>query len=148
MQAVLFTLLEWFQPAATGGGGGGGGGAGDGASAIPGGCEGGMGSTMPMILAMMAIFYFMLIRPQQKRQKEQDQMLTALRKGVKVRTTGGILGEIFSIEDREVVLVLQDNRTKINVLRSNIAGVEPDPSAKKAEGDDKKQKQKSKEDEG
>jgi len=107
-----------------------------------------MGSTMPMILAMMAIFYFMLIRPQQKRQKEQDQMLTALRKGVKVRTTGGILGEIFSIEDREVVLVLQDNRTKINVLRSNIAGVEPDPSAKKAEGDDKKQKQKSKEDEG
>jgi len=106
--------------------------------------------TMPMILAMMAIFYFMLIRPQQKRQKEQDQMLSALRKGAKVRTTGGILGEIFSIEDREVVLVLQDNRTKINVLRSNIAGVEPDPSAKKAEDDDKKQKsqQKSKEDEG
>lgn len=143
MHVVLFTLLEWFQPAATGGGGGGGGGGG--AAAAPTGCEGGMG-TMPMILAMMAIFYFMLIRPQQKRQKEQDQMLGGLRKGVKVRTTGGILGEIFSIEDREVVLVLQDNRTKINVLRSNIAGVEPDPSAKKAEGDDKKQK--SKEDEG
>ncbi len=89
MHAFLFSLLELFQPEATGGGGGGGG-----AGAAPGGgmgCEGQMG----MILVMMLIFYFMLIRPQQKRQREQDSMLKALRKGVKVRTTGGILGEIF-----------------------------------------------------
>jgi len=149
VHAVLFSLLEWFQPEATGGGAGGGGGGGE---AVPagGGCE----TQMGLLLVMMLIFYFMLIRPQQKRQKEQDSMLKALRKGLKVRTTGGILGEIFSIDDREAVLLMPDNRTKINVLRANIAGPEPDPAAlKEAEekGDKKKSDAKSdesKEDEG
>jgi preprotein translocase subunit YajC len=149
VHAVLFSLLEWFQPEATGGGGGGGAGdgGGGGGDAVGGalGCEGNMG----LLLVMMLIFYFMLIRPQQKRQKETDSMLKALRKGVKVRTTGGILGEIFSIDEREAVLLMPDNRTKLNVLRSNIAGAEPDPSAQKDDGkNDKKSDKKSKEDEG
>jgi preprotein translocase subunit YajC len=105
------------------------------------GCEGNLG----LILVMMLIFYFMLIRPQQKRQKEQDAMLKALRKGVKVRTTGGILGEIFSIDEREAVLLMPDNKTKINVLRANIAGPEPDPAALK-EAEEKKGKDKGKSD--
>ncbi len=134
VHALLFSLLELFQPEATGGGGGagaagGGGGGGGGA----GGCE----TQMGLLLVMMLIFYFMLIRPQQKRQKEQEAMLKALRKGVKVRTTGGILGEIFSIDEREAVLLMPDNKTKINVLRANIAGPEPSAEELAAKDDDK-----------
>ncbi|NOY93735.1 MAG: preprotein translocase subunit YajC [Deltaproteobacteria bacterium] len=78
---------------------------------------------MAMIALMFAVFYFLLIRPQQKRQKAQDAMLGALTKGAIVRTTGGIRGEITQIDDREVTLLVAD-RTRINVLRSAIAGPE------------------------
>ncbi|NCQ60178.1 MAG: preprotein translocase subunit YajC [Myxococcales bacterium] len=78
---------------------------------------------MAMIALMFAVFYFLLIRPQQKRQKAQEAMLSALAKGVVVRTTGGIRGEITQIDEREVTLLVAD-RTRINVLRSAIAGPE------------------------
>jgi preprotein translocase subunit YajC len=69
---------------------------------------------------MFAIFYFLLIRPQQKRQKEIDDMLKALRKGDKVRTTGGIRGEIVDLNETDATLLVAD-KVKINVLRSHIA---------------------------
>ena len=70
---------------------------------------------------MFLVMYFLLIRPQQKRQKEHDAMLKALDKGTVVRTNGGIRGEILEIDDHEVTLKIAD-KTKINVLRSHIAG--------------------------
>lgn len=76
-------------------------------------------TTLPL-LVMFAIFYFLLIRPQQKRQKETDEMLKVLRKGDKVRTTGGIRGEITELSDTDVTLQI-DAKVKINVLRSHIA---------------------------
>lgn len=76
-----------------------------------------------MIAVMFAVFYFLLIRPQQKRAKEQAAMLAALTKGTIVRTTGGIRGEITQIDEREATLLVAD-RTRINVLRSAIAGPE------------------------
>ena len=76
-------------------------------------------STLPL-LVMFAIFYFLLVRPQQKRQKETDEMLKVLRKGDKVRTSGGIRGEIYELTDTDVTLQI-DAKVKINVLRSHIA---------------------------
>lgn len=73
-----------------------------------------------MFPVIFALFYFLLIRPQQKKQQETDSMLKALRKGDKVRTSGGIKGEILSLDEREVVLQVAD-KVKINVLRSHIA---------------------------
>jgi preprotein translocase subunit YajC len=73
-----------------------------------------------MIAAMFGIFYFFLLRPQQKRQRETDDMLKALRKGDKVRTSGGIRGEIVELTDADVTLLIAD-KVKINVLRSHIA---------------------------
>jgi preprotein translocase subunit YajC len=72
------------------------------------------------IAVMFGIFYFLLIRPQQKRQRETDDMLKALRKGDKVRTSGGIRGEVVDLTDSEVTLLIAD-KVKINVLRSHIA---------------------------
>jgi preprotein translocase subunit YajC len=74
---------------------------------------------MLMLAVMFGIFYFLLVRPQQKRQREIDEMLKALRKGDKVRTTGGIRGEIVELTDTEVWLLIAD-KVKINILRSQI----------------------------
>ena len=79
-----------------------------------------LGSPMLMIAVMFGVFYFLLIRPQQKRQREADDMLKALRKGDKVRTSGGIRGEIVDLTENEVTLLIAD-KVKINVLRSHIA---------------------------
>lgn len=72
---------------------------------------------------MFVIFYFLLIRPQQKRQREQDTMLKALKPGDHVRTTGGIRGEIVDLNDREITLLVAE-KVKLNVLRSHVGGVE------------------------
>ena len=75
-----------------------------------------------MVLAVtFGIFYFMLLRPQQKRQREVDTMLKALKKGDVVRTSGGIRGEITDMTDTDVTLLIAD-KVKINVLRSHVAG--------------------------
>lgn len=66
------------------------------------------------------IFYFFMLRPQQKKQREMDDMLKALQKGDKVRTSGGIRGEITDLNETEVTLLIAD-KVKVNVLRSHIA---------------------------
>lgn len=87
-------------------------------------------STAPLLI-MLGIFYFLLIRPQQKRQKETDDMLKVLRKGDKVRTTGGIRGEISELSENDVTLQI-DAKVKINVLRSNIASKISKPAGDQA----------------
>jgi preprotein translocase subunit YajC len=69
---------------------------------------------------MLGVFYFLMIRPQQKKQRETDDMLKTLKKGDSVRTSGGIRGEITDISDNEVTLLIAD-KVKINVLRSHVA---------------------------
>jgi preprotein translocase subunit YajC len=76
---------------------------------------------LPILALMFGLFYFLMIRPQQKRQRETDQMLKALKRGDIVRTSGGIRGEVTSLTDSEVVLLI-DDKVKINVLRSHVAG--------------------------
>ena len=74
---------------------------------------------MPLIL-MFAIFYFLLIRPQQKKQKELQEMVKNLKKGDKVVTSGGMIGIVHTLQDDYVVLKVGDD-TKIEVLRSYIS---------------------------
>jgi preprotein translocase subunit YajC len=83
-----------------------------------------------LLVLMFAVFYFLLIRPQQKRQKDTENMLKGLRRGDKVRTSGGIRGEIIEIRDNDVDLLISD-KVKINVLRSHVSGLDE----KRADGD-------------
>ena len=103
----------------------------------PDGCGGAASSQLLLLGVMFGVFYFLLIRPQQKRQREQDDMLKALRRGDKVRTTGGIRGEIADLTDTEVNLIIAD-KVKINVLRSHIAQRIERPSAEGTGEDAKK----------
>ena len=77
----------------------------------------------PMILIFF-IFYFFIIRPQQKRQKELSKMIEAIKKGDKVVTSGGILGVVTSIQQDYVVIKTGDSdTTKMEVLKSAITGI-------------------------
>ena len=91
---------------------------------------GGMVSTLIMFGAIFAIFYFMIIRPQQKRAKQQKQMLEALEKGDKVIMSGGMHGTIAGLEDKSV-LVDVGNNVKIKFERSGILTVLKDKEEKK-----------------
>ncbi len=75
-----------------------------------------------MMAVLFAIFYFLLIRPQQKKQKEVKQMLANLSHGDTVVTTGGIQGKITAITDTVVTLEIAD-KVKVKVSREFIAGV-------------------------
>ncbi|CAM3776651.1 MULTISPECIES: preprotein translocase subunit YajC [Paenibacillus] len=81
--------------------------------------EGLLGLILPFVL-MFVIFYFLLIRPQQKKQKQRTAMLSALQKGDKVVTIGGLHGTIVEITDDIVVLKVNDV-TKLTFDRNSIS---------------------------
>lgn len=91
-------------------------------SAQAGGGGGLLDLLLPMIL-VFGVFYFLVIRPQSKQRREREQMLTQLKAGDEVITTGGILGKIKSIRDNIVTLEVSD-RVKLRVLQNQIAGLE------------------------
>ncbi|RMF99504.1 MAG: preprotein translocase subunit YajC [Nitrospirae bacterium] len=88
-----------------------------------GGAEGGpqalITSFLPLII-IFAIFYFLLIRPQQKRAKQHREMLEALKKGDKVITSGGIYGVIDSVGEKTVTIKIAEN-VKIKLGKAYIA---------------------------
>jgi preprotein translocase subunit YajC len=75
-----------------------------------------------VILATFVIFYFILIRPQQKKQKELQKMIEALKKGDRVLTTGGIFGTVVGVKDNILVLKIDEN-TKIEMVKNSVASV-------------------------
>jgi preprotein translocase subunit YajC len=84
-------------------------------------------STLIMFGAIFLIFYFMIIRPQQKRAKEKANLLANLEKGDKVVTNGGIYGVISGLEEKTALLQVSDN-VKIKIDRSAITTVLPKKS--------------------
>lgn len=85
---------------------------------------GAMGGLLPILL-IMVIFYVLLIMPAQRRQKKTTQMLAALKNGDKVVTSGGVYGTIVGLEDETIQLRIAD-QVKVKVLRSAIAGLQPE----------------------
>jgi len=89
---------------------------------LEGGAEEG-GSIIPLILMLVfifGIFYFLLIRPQRKRQKEHQQLMTELKKGDKVVTAGGIYGVIESLSEDSIVIKVESGVT-MRVARGSVA---------------------------
>ncbi|WNF37602.1 preprotein translocase subunit YajC [Bacillaceae bacterium IKA-2] len=66
--------------------------------------------TILPLLFMFAIFYFLLIRPQQKRQKKVKEMIESIQKGDKVITIGGLHGTIDALDEDKVILLVSDNK--------------------------------------
>lgn len=97
------------------------------AQAAPGGGEALWMNLVPMI-AIFAIFYFLLIAPMRRRQKKLQQLVEGLKRGDRVVTTGGIYGEVAAVEPGIIHLKIADN-TKIRVAKSAIGGLATDPEA-------------------
>ena len=94
---------------------------------------GGMGSTMIRMVMMVAIFYFMLIRPENKRKKEAEQMRSAVKKGDKVVTIGGITGTVVDVKDNKFVLETGADQVHIEFEKWALSTNETAAEAKKAE---------------
>lgn len=108
------------------------------AMAAPGADAAGSTSIVPTLITfglVFVIFYFLIIRPQNKKQKETKQMLDSLKKGDRVVSIGGIHGTIQSIKDDSVVLKI-DTNTKMTLQRSAISNVvEQSRPSRKAEAE-------------
>lgn len=76
---------------------------------------------LPMMIAVVAIFYFILIRPQQKQAKELRNFVASLKKGDEVFTQGGVVGTVALVEETTVTLDVGGG-TKLRVLKSSVAG--------------------------
>lgn len=81
------------------------------------------GFLLPMIV-IFAAFYFLLIRPQQKKQKAHTELVANLKVGDEVLTAGGILGKISGVSDHYVVVKISDN-TEIKMQKSSVSQVVP-----------------------
>jgi preprotein translocase subunit YajC len=111
MESTMFISNAYAQAAADGAG-----------------ASGGFLSFLPFIL-MFAVLYFLMIRPQMKRQKEQNSMITALKKGDEVVTTGGVLGKVGKVTESYVTLEVSEG-TEVIVQKSAITMLLPKDTIK------------------
>jgi preprotein translocase subunit YajC len=106
-------------------------------AASPGGALGGLESFLPLIL-IFVIFYFLLIRPQQRRMKEHKAMLGNVRRGDKIVTNGGIVGTVVKVVNETELSVEIAENVKVRVMRDMIANIlsKTEPVAGEAAGND------------
>jgi preprotein translocase subunit YajC len=91
----------------------------------------GGGSSLPMLLPLLLIpvLYLVMIRPQQKRQKQWQQMLSSIKAGDRVTTAGGIRGIILTIKDDAIIIKVAPDGVKMEVAKTAIASVTTQESA-------------------
>ena len=93
----------------------------------------GMASPLIMMVLMFAIFYFMLIRPENKRKKEAEQMRSSVRNGDKIVTIGGITGTVVNVKDSRIVLETGADQVRIELEKWAISSNETAAENAKAE---------------
>ena len=88
----------------------------------------GLGSTIVMMLVMLAVFYFMLIRPENKRKKEAENMRSSIRTGDSITTIGGIVGTVVDVKESKIVFETSADRVRVELAKwavsSNETGAE------------------------
>ena len=77
----------------------------------------GMGSTLLMLVVMVGVFYFMLIRPENKRKKESEEMRSSVKKGDKVTTIGGIIGTVVDVKENNVVIETSADQVRMELAK-------------------------------
>lgn len=104
---------------------------------------GGMLGTVLMLVVMIGVFYFLLIRPENKRKKEAEQMRSSVKTGDQVTTIGGIVGTIISVKDDKFVLETGADQVRVEFAKWAISTNETAAEAAKAEAK-KRQEEKAK----
>ena len=107
------------------------------------GTAGGGMTSLIMIVAMIAVFYFLMIRPENKRKKEAEQMRSSLKTGDQVTTIGGIIGTVVSVKEDKFVLETSADQVRIEFAKWALSTNETAAAAAEAEAK-KKQEEKAK----
>ncbi len=106
---------------------------------------GGLTSSLLMMGIMLAIFYFMLIRPENKRKKEAEEMRSAVKNGDKITTIGGIIGTVVNVKDDKIVIESGADQVRIELAKWAISTNETaDAAAKEKAKKDQEAKAKAK----
>ena len=100
---------------------------------------GGMGGTIVMMVAMLALMYFMLIRPENKRKKEAEEMRSSLKAGDEVTTIGGVTGTVVDVKENKFVLETGADRVRIEFAKFALS--ENHTAAARAAAESKKAKE-------
>lgn len=103
--------------------------------------------SMILLVAMIAVFYFLIIRPENKRKKQAETMRNSLKKGERITTIGGMVGRIVQVNDTTVVFETSEDRVRIEVAKWGIQSTESmeaaaAPKAKKTDKAEKKAEEK------
>ena len=93
----------------------------------------GLGIFLPLIL-MLAMLYFLMIRPESKRKKQAEEMRSSLKKGDQITTIGGIMGRIVHVTDETIVIETSDDRVRMELAKWSVS------TNNTARSDDKKDK--------
>ena len=94
---------------------------------------GSLASTVIMLVVMFAIFYFMLIRPENKRKKEAEQMRSSVKVGDHITTIGGIVGVVVNVKDEKFVIETGADQVRIELAKWALSSNETAAEAAKAE---------------
>ena len=95
--------------------------------------QGGGMTSLIMIVAMIAVFYFLMIRPENKRKKEAEQMRSAVKTGDEIVTIGGIIGTVVNVKDEKIVIETSADQVRIELAKWAISSNETAAEAAKAE---------------
>jgi len=95
--------------------------------------QGGLSGTLVMLVVMFAIFYFMLIRPENKRKKEAEQTRNSIKTGDKVTTIGGVVGTVVSVKDDKFVLETSADQVRVEFQKWAISTNDTAAAAKAEE---------------
>ena len=101
---------------------------------------GGLGSTMIMMVAMLALMYFMLIRPENKRKKEAEEMRASVRSGDRVTTIGGVTGVVVDVKEDKFVIETGADRVRVEFAKFALS--ENHTASERAAAESKKAKEK------
>ena len=93
----------------------------------------GLGSTVIMLVLMLAVFYFMLIRPENKRKKEAEEMRSSVKTGDRITTIGGIIGTVVHVKEDRVVLETGADQVRIEIAKWAISSNDTADEAAKAQ---------------
>ena len=97
--------------------------------------------SMILLVAMIAVFYFLIIRPENKRKKQAENMRISLKKGERITTIGGMVGRIVQVNDTTVVFETSEDRVRIEIAKWGIQSTESMEAAAAQKGGKKAKKE-------
>ena len=81
-------------------------------------------SSILMIVVMIAVFYFMLIRPENKRKKQAEEMRNSIKKGERITTIGGMVGKVVQVNDNTIVFETSEDRVRVEIAKWGVQSTE------------------------